>query len=405
MHSFRLLAAALVAGFTVPSHAAEALPAFFAASGLAATSDDTVSFENWGEAAFTLPGHADPVVQRGKHWTMGLTLSGAGNVDAHDLWSKIRPSLAKGGWTFPVETEDHLGATIRYQAAGHDAWATVRIFQSDDIRVELVDAGPQPLAFTLRAPAAKPEKIAADTGDFPYLAPLPGSTLQSGNRTDEPLMIGVEGQAEPNAVGTGFIIRDYVPAPHLSNVQFKTVYRDALAAAGWSLLSVSQGLQEGDSTLSAHYAKNGRDLWAALHMGGGSYTIAVADTGGDDLAAKLAKDCHVALYGVLFDFNKSTLKAESEPVLQRVLTVLQKDAALKIEVQGHTDNVGGDDYNQKLSEARAKAVADWLTAHGIAASRLTSKGYGLRQPVADNDSAEGRAKNRRVEIAKPGCEG
>ena len=77
--------------------------------------------------------------------------------------------------------------------------------------------------------------------------------------------------------------------------------------------------------------------------------------------------------------------------------------ALKIEVQGHTDNLGGDDYNQKLSEARANSVMIWLTQHGVVAGRVTAKGYGKARPVADNNSDEGRMKNRRVEIADPGC--
>jgi hypothetical protein len=74
-----------------------------------------------------------------------------------------------------------------------------------------------------------------------------------------------------------------------------------------------------------------------------------------------------------------------------------------LEVQGHTDNVGGDDYNQKLSDSRAAAVLVWLRAKGIAADRLTAHGYGLKVPIADNGSDEGRAKNRWVEIKKQGC--
>src|SRR5579872_6919776 len=67
------------------------------------------------------------------------------------------------------------------------------------------------------------------------------------------------------------------------------------------------------------------------------------------------------------------------------------------------DNVGGDDYNQKLSEARANSVMIWLTQHGVAAGRMTAKGYGKTRPVADNNNDEGRMKNRRVEIADPRC--
>jgi len=74
-------------------------------------------------------------------------------------------------------------------------------------------------------------------------------------------------------------------------------------------------------------------------------------------------------------------------------------------VQGHMDNIGaeGDALRQVLSEARAKAVAAWLTTHGVPASRVTAKGHGKTRPVADNDSDLGRAKNRRVELVRHGC--
>ncbi|MBS2029250.1 MAG: OmpA family protein [Deltaproteobacteria bacterium] len=75
----------------------------------------------------------------------------------------------------------------------------------------------------------------------------------------------------------------------------------------------------------------------------------------------------------------------------------------QVEIGGHTDNVGTHDYNLKLSDARAAAVKDWLTAHGIAAGRLTSHGYGDTQPIVPNDSELNRAKNRRVELKKPNC--
>jgi len=75
----------------------------------------------------------------------------------------------------------------------------------------------------------------------------------------------------------------------------------------------------------------------------------------------------------------------------------------KIEVQGHTDNVGVDAYNQTLSEAPAKTILTWLTQHGIAGDRLTANGFGKTRPIADNATDAGRAKNRRVEIADPNC--
>jgi outer membrane protein OmpA-like peptidoglycan-associated protein len=177
-----------------------------------------------------------------------------------------------------------------------------------------------------------------------------------------------------------------------------------LSKAGWTIISQGAGVRQSDATLTAHYARNGRDLWTYLHMGGDEYSIQVADVGADsDIERQFAKDCHVALYGVIFDFNKAVLKPESDSVLQRVLAFANKDTALKLEVQGHTDNVGGEAYNQQLSEARSKSVVAWLAEHGVATSRLSFKGFGKTRPVASNDKDEGRAKNRRVEIARPGC--
>jgi outer membrane protein OmpA-like peptidoglycan-associated protein len=109
------------------------------------------------------------------------------------------------------------------------------------------------------------------------------------------------------------------------------------------------------------------------------------------------------LYGVTFDFNKATIKPESEAVLTRAASVLKETTGFAVEVQGHTDNVGGDDYNQKLSQARAESVRQWLGVHGTDAARLSAKGYGKAQPVADNNSDFGRAKNRRVELVRVGC--
>ena len=106
---------------------------------------------------------------------------------------------------------------------------------------------------------------------------------------------------------------------------------------------------------------------------------------------------------MLFDFNKSTLKPESDAVLRQVGALMKQDTALKLEIQGHTDNVGSDAYNQPLSEARAHSVVTWLTQGGVAPARLTARGYGKTRPIATNATDEGRAQNRRVEIANPAC--
>jgi OmpA-OmpF porin, OOP family len=117
------------------------------------------------------------------------------------------------------------------------------------------------------------------------------------------------------------------------------------------------------------------------------------------LKGELEKTGHVAVYGILFDTGKATLQPASDGPLNQVLQVLQDDS-LKVLIEGHTDNVGAPAANQALSEKRAQAVRDWLAAKGIAADRLTAKGYGASKPVTDNNTDEGRAKNRRVELVK-----
>jgi len=123
----------------------------------------------------------------------------------------------------------------------------------------------------------------------------------------------------------------------------------------------------------------------------------------NDLASQLQRACHVPLYGVHFDFNKPSLRADSDAVLQQVLAFLNANPSVRVELQGYTDSLGDAGVNQKLSEARAASVQAWLVQHGVASARITSVGYGKARPVAVNDTDEGRARNRRVEIAKAGC--
>jgi outer membrane protein OmpA-like peptidoglycan-associated protein len=119
-----------------------------------------------------------------------------------------------------------------------------------------------------------------------------------------------------------------------------------------------------------------------------------------ELATAIAKSGKVALYGIYFDFDKADLKPESKPQLDEISTLLKNDAALKLMVVGHTDNKGGAAYNLDLSKRRADAVVAALGSDGIATDRLLAQGMGSAAPVASNDSDEGRAKNRRVELVK-----
>jgi OmpA-OmpF porin, OOP family len=118
----------------------------------------------------------------------------------------------------------------------------------------------------------------------------------------------------------------------------------------------------------------------------------------EEIGNTLGAQGRVAFYGLYFDFDKASIKPESAPQLDEMISFLKTDPALRVYVVGHTDNKGELDYNLKLSTARAKAVVDALAGAGINAGRLVAKGLGPLAPLAANTSAEGQAKNRRVEL-------
>ncbi len=113
---------------------------------------------------------------------------------------------------------------------------------------------------------------------------------------------------------------------------------------------------------------------------------------------RIAVGSKVVLNNVFFASGKSTLKKESKTELENLLKLMNDAPTLKLEISGHTDNTGSDAINKKLSKARAKAVVDYLVKNGISSDRLTYKGYGPSDPVADNKTKDGRQKNRRTEF-------
>jgi outer membrane protein OmpA-like peptidoglycan-associated protein len=123
----------------------------------------------------------------------------------------------------------------------------------------------------------------------------------------------------------------------------------------------------------------------------------------------IVTDCEVKItQQIHFEFNKAKIRPESFPVLDAVVDVLNKTPDIRIEVQGHTDNVGGAAYNKRLSDQRSAAVRQYLTAHGVQSTRLTSHGYGFDRPLVPNNTDQNRALNRRVQFvrtegAKEGC--
>jgi outer membrane protein OmpA-like peptidoglycan-associated protein len=128
------------------------------------------------------------------------------------------------------------------------------------------------------------------------------------------------------------------------------------------------------------------------------------DTGksaADDLAEQLEKTGRAEVYDLYFDFASSTLRPESDKVLKQIAQVMRQHPDWKLSVEGHTDNIGGNASNLALSKHRAAAVVTTLAAdYGISPNRFTTAGRGASRPVDTNDTLEGRARNRRVELVR-----
>ena len=146
-----------------------------------------------------------------------------------------------------------------------------------------------------------------------------------------------------------------------------------------------------------------------------SYQSCAADQERADLRARLLQQLNAVLEthdsarglisnmgDVLFQTGKYELKPEARERLAKVSGILLAYPTLKVAIEGHTDSVGTDEYNQRLSEQRAEAVRDYFVQQAVSADSVTAKGFGKTQPVAANDTAEGRQRNRRVELVLSG---
>jgi len=147
---------------------------------------------------------------------------------------------------------------------------------------------------------------------------------------------------------------------------------------------------------------------SALWLSGGCATTGkigevskfdIATASPEDIAKHLEKDGRVVISGgILFETDSAKLAPSAADLVRRISDMMKENPNLKVAVVGHTDNTGDFNYNLQLSERRAKAMVDALLKDGVAANRLTGVGVGPLSPVATNDTAEGRAQNRRVEL-------
>jgi OmpA-OmpF porin, OOP family len=241
--------------------------------------------------------------------------------------------------------------------------------------------------------------------DSPLITRMPGSVIHScDNKEFEQAEMPVGKDAEGNIVNKTFEGEyhywDMGTREGMSEIQIFRNFESALKQGGFTIVYESSPL-----TITAHKG----NTWYMLESKGSFYYQTIltvkemkqeVTADASSIADELNKSGHIALYGIHFDTGKAAILPDSESLLGEIAKMLKENADVKLSVEGHTDNVGGAAANQALSEKRAQAVVAWLTAHGVAASRLKAKGWGQSKPVADNGSEDGKAKNRRVELVK-----
>ena len=378
------------------------LPKYFSAPIPVNAAD--ANYENYGQYEFTLRDKTD--VKRGHYWHVYADFTAKLGDDPRKALAAFADTMKKAGWQ--VELLDAPRnpplATFHYTRDGKDAWAAVAM--GEQARIDIVEGGVQPAKLGLPTPDANGAK-ASDGADFPALKHYGNAKLAQTSHDESPFLVQVDADKEPVQVASGSVVKQY-EGQDLGYIEPIVAYAEALKRAGWTIVEENTAVTTGDPYLTAHYVKGTTDLWAHVHSRGPEgYQVRVADAGAEKGAAKLKaqldKTCKVPVYGLNFDFDKATLRADSEAALNAILAFLNAYPDLAVELAGHTDNVGKPDYNAKLSDARVNTVRGWLIGKGVKADRLTAKGYGDSQPVATNDSPEGRAKNRRVEMRKRGC--
>ncbi len=155
--------------------------------------------------------------------------------------------------------------------------------------------------------------------------------------------------------------------------------------------------------------KDGGTTWAKLIIASADYTLEIINEkplvpvlsfGAEELKKALDSEGRIAVYGINFAVDSDRLQLGAEKVLAEFVKLMTLYPDLKIEIQGHTDNTGAAQHNLDLSDKRAETVKKFMVLYSIESSRLVSKGIGMTKPIESNDTEEGRAKNRRVELAK-----
>ena len=259
----------------------------------------------------------------------------------------------------------------------------------------------------LPAVGALAQQDKAGSKDHPLFSRMPGFYIAVYEESDfNAHTFWDENRNQINVEGHYFQI-GYEPqegANQPSPLQIHRNYENAIRKIGGTVLFSN------DEYSFMRLVKDGKEVWVEVTAYGPKPNLVIVEkqamtqdvvANADVFSKEIRSTGHTAVYGIYFDTGKSVIKPESEAALGQIAELLKGDPTLKVHVVGHTDSVGGLEANMKLSQDRANAVVQSLASkHGIAVARLKAGGVGPLAPVASNDSDEGRAKNRRVELVK-----
>ncbi|MFH0867021.1 MAG: OmpA family protein [Bacteroidota bacterium] len=340
--------------------------------------------------------------------TLYFASARAGGKDNMDIWTTTKND--KGNWTKPVKLNDTINTdrgemapfihpdnqTLYFSSNGHMGMGGYDIFYT-----RKDSAGnwsvPVNIGYPINTNADESYLIVNSSGDKAYFS----SDTEEGKGGFDIYCFELYEKARPNKV------------TYMKGFVFSSITKDKLRAK-FELIDLKTG-----KTVIESYSDSIKGEFFVCLVSENDYALNVSKDGylfysenfnltGDhskmdpylkDIPLQpIKKDEIVILKNIFFDTDKYDLKWESTTELEKLLDLLNKNPKLKIEISGHTDNVGDDNYNQILSENRAKSVYEYLINHKIAADRLTYKGYGETVPIDTNVTEAGRANNRRTEF-------
>ena len=342
--------------------------------------------------------------------------------DAKDKWTE--PVNIGATINTPYDEEGVFistdGKTLYFSSKGHNTMGGFDIFKSENVDGEWTN--PVNLGYPINTPDNDVFFTMAANGQRGYYSskkkdgygdqdlymitflgkvkPLVNNVNGLSTAISENPAVAVypEKKIEMNIIFSGVILDEETLDPLQATIEITDNAKNELIASfesnsktGQYLLSLKPGINYGITVTKKGYLFHSENFDIPKNA-------AARKVRKDILLSKVSVGSKIVLNNIFFDFNKATLRPESISELDRLYKLMKDTPGLRIEISGHTDNIGSKSYNKKLSEKRAKAVVDYLVEKGIDKSRLAFAGYGFAQPIASNDTPIGRQKNRRTEF-------